>query len=182
MCVCVCVSLCVCLCVCLLGGRGCVCVCVVWPLCRAVRACVWGGGVVWGGGAGRDVSVCGWACMCGVWAETEAERHSQAKDNALCVCMCVRAHVVGVCVWGLGVHGLFVGGGDRVRMRVCTPCGAGGVCVRVPGVCLGMVQAERDAARRKGRRSVCVCVCVWYAHGACGVRAGRDRETQPGKG
>ena len=23
---------------------------------------------------------------------------------------------------------------------------------------------------------VCVCVCVWYAHGACGVRAGRDRE------
>ena len=81
------------------------------------------------------------------------------------------------CLWG---------GGDRVRMRVCTPCGAGGVCVRVPGVCLGMVQAERDAARRKGRRSVCVCVCVcvcvWYAHGACGVRAGRDRETQPGKG
>ena len=54
--------------------------------------------------------------MCGVWAETEAERHSQAKDNALCVCMCVRAHVVGVCVWGLGVHGLFVGGGNRVRM------------------------------------------------------------------
>ena len=53
-----------------------------------------------------------WACMCGVWAETEAERHSQAKDNALCVCMCVRAHVVGVCVWGLGVHGLFVGGGE----------------------------------------------------------------------
>ena len=137
-----------------------------------------------GVGAGRDASVCVWACMCGVWAETEAERHSQAKDNALCVCMCVRAHVVGVCVWGLGVHGLFVGGGDRVRMRVCTPCGAGGVCVRVPGVCLGMVQAERDAARRKGRRSVCVCVCVcvWYAHGACGVRAGRDRETQPGKG
>ena len=24
--------------------------------------------------------------MCGVWAETEAERHSQAKDNAVCVC------------------------------------------------------------------------------------------------
>ena len=92
-CVCVCVSLCVCLCVCLLGGRGCVCVCVVWPLCRAVRACVWGGGVVWGGGAGRDVSVCGWACMCGVWAETEAEGHSQAKDNAVCVC------VGGVCVF-----------------------------------------------------------------------------------
>ena len=62
------------------------------------------------------------------------------------------------CLWG---------GGDRVRMRVCTPCGAGGVCVRVPGVCLGMVQAERAAARRKGRRSVCVCVCV------CGMHTGR---------
>ena len=133
--------------------------------------CMWGWGVGGGVGvgAGRDASVCVWACMCGVWAETEAERHSQAKDNALCVCMCVRAHVVGVCVWGLGVHGLFVGGGDRVRMRVCTPCGAGGVCVRVPGVCLGMVQAERDAARRKGRRSVCVCVCVCV----CGMHTGR---------
>ena len=89
----------------------CVCVCCVAAVQGRARVCVWGGGVVWGGGAGRDVSVCGWACMCGVWAETEAERHSQAKDNALCVCMCVRAHVVGVCVWGLGVHGLFVGGG-----------------------------------------------------------------------
>ena len=134
-------------------------------VCGVSVTCPGGVGV----GAGRDASVCVWACMCGVWAETEAERHSQAKDNALCVCMCVRAHVVGVCVWGLGVHGLFVGGGDRVRMRVCTPCGAGGVCVRVPGVCLGMVQAERDAARRKGRRSVCVCVCVCV----CGMHTGR---------
>ena len=162
----------------------CVCVCCVAAVQGRARVCVWGGGVVWGGGAGRDVSVCGWACMCGVWAETEAERHSQAKDNALCVCMCVRAHVVGVCVWGLGVHGLFVGGGgDRVRMRVCTPCGAGGVCVRVPGVCLGMVQAERDAARRKGRRSVCVCVCVvctrgvWCAGGQRQRDAARQRIT-----
>ena len=24
--------------------------------------------------------------LCGVWAEPEAERHSQAKDNAVCVC------------------------------------------------------------------------------------------------
>ena len=57
----------------------CVCVCVytcahrvggVWPVCG-----LWGQGV------------CGYAC--GVWAETEAERHSQAKDNAVCVCVCV---------------------------------------------------------------------------------------------
>ena len=79
-----------------------------------------------------------------------------------------------------------------MRMRVCTPCGAGGVCVRVPGVCLGMVQAERDAARRKGRRSVCVSggvcvcvdgrVCVWGGmHVVCGQRH-RHRITQPGKG
>ena len=53
-----------------------------------------------GEGPGADPS-----SPAGVWAETEAERHSQAKDNALCVCMCVRAHVVGVCVWGLGLVG-----------------------------------------------------------------------------
>ena len=141
---------------------------------NTVCVCMWGWGVGGGVGvgAGRDASVCVWACMCGVWAETEAERHSQAKDNALCVCMCVRAHVVGVCVWGLGVHG----GGDRVRMRVCTPCGAGGVCVRVPGVCLGMVQAERDAARRKGRRSVCVCG-MHTGRVVCG-RAETERRSQ----
>ena len=64
----------------------CVCVCVytcahrvggVWPVCG-----LWGQGV------------CGYAC--GVWAETEAERHSQAKDNAVCVCMC--GWCVGPCV------------------------------------------------------------------------------------
>ena len=30
----------------------------------------------------------GGACLCGVWAETEAEGHSQAKENAVCVCVC----------------------------------------------------------------------------------------------
>ena len=92
MCVCVCVSVCVSLCV-SVGGEGvCVCVCCVAAVQGRARVCVWGGGVVWGGGAGRDVSVCGWACMCGVWAETEAERHSQAKDKRS-VC------VSGVCVF-----------------------------------------------------------------------------------
>ena len=38
-------------------------------------------------------------------------------------------------VYGVAQHGLFVGGGDRVRMRVCTPCGAGGVCVCACRVC-----------------------------------------------
>ena len=57
---------------------------------------------LWDGSQGRRYSVRGAVVrvvgsMCGVWAETEAERHSQAKDNALCVCICVRAHVVGVC-------------------------------------------------------------------------------------
>ena len=71
----------------------CVCVCVytcahrvggVWPVCG-----LWGQGV------------CGYAC--GVWAETEAERHSQAKDNTVCVCVYVwlvcRAMCVRGCVW-----------------------------------------------------------------------------------
>ena len=175
MCVCVCVFLCVCLCVCLLGGRGCVCVCVVWPLCRAVRACVWGGGVVWGGGAGRDVSVCGWACMCGVWAEPEAERHSQAKDNAVCVCRgCV-------CVCGgEAVCGVLCGMWGRVR--VC--CGGGGGrvgrCVVYwchEGACAphGCVRGGRDRGREtqpgKGQRSVCVsggvCVCVCVEGRVC---------------
>ena len=183
---------------------------VAWVECAAL-ACACGGG---GRDRGRETqagqgqhSVCvyvgvgggGWCggrggagceCVCvglHVWrVGRDRGRASQPGKGQRSVCVHVRActrcrgvRVGAGCSWA--VCG---GGGDRVRMRVCTPCGAGGVCVRVPGVCLGMVQAERDAARRKGRRSVCVCVCVcvWYAHGACGVRAGRDRETQPGKG
>ena len=52
-----------------------------------------GGGVCGAGVAGRGVRVCvcapARACghACGVWAETEAERHSQAKYNAVCVCV-----------------------------------------------------------------------------------------------
>ena len=192
-----------CVSVCVLGGRVCVCVCVcvcvVWPLCRAVRACVWGGGgVVWGGGAGRDVSVCVWACVCGVWAETEAERHSQAKDNAVCVCRgCV-------CVCGgEAVCGVLCGMWGRVR--VCCGGGGGGWVgvwcigatrgrVRHMGVC---VAAETEAGRPSQAKDngvcvcpgcVCVCVCVdgrvcvWGGmHVVCGQRH-RHRITQPGKG
>ena len=50
----------------------CVCVGVVWCEGPCVCVCGGGGGVVWG------------ACV-GGGAETEAERHSQAKDNAVCV-------------------------------------------------------------------------------------------------
>ena len=155
--------------------------------------------MVWGGGAGRDVSVCVWACMCGVWAETEAERHSQAKDNAVCVCRgCV-------CVCGgEAVCGVLCGMWGRVR--VC--CGGGGGrvgrCVVYwchEGACAphGCVRGGRDRGREtqpgKGQRSVCVSgvcvcvcvcvdgrVCVWGGmHVVCGQRH-RHRITQPGKG
>ena len=73
-----------------------------------------------------------WACICGVWGETEAERPSQAKDNS-------------VCVWGGGGGG--VGGG-----------GAG----RDVSVCVwAETEAERHTSQPgKGQRCVCVCVCV----------------------
>ena len=67
--------------VCVLGGRGggggggwCV---------AGVKgpACVWAGCVCGVGGMG----VCVWRPPVGAGAETEAERHSQAKDNAVCV-------------------------------------------------------------------------------------------------
>ena len=168
----------------------CVCVCCVAAVQGRARVCVWGGGVVWGGGAGRDVSVCGWACMCGVWAETEAERHSQAKDNAVCVCRgCV-------CVCGgEAVCGVLCGMWGRVR--VC--CGGGGGegwggvwCigatrgrVRHMGVC---VAAETEAGRPSQAKDnavcvcpgVCVCVCVWRAVCVCvgGYACGVWAETQ----
>ena len=188
MCVCVCVSVCVSLCV-SVGGEGvCVCVCCVAAVQGRARVCVGGGGVVWGGGAGRDVSVCGWACMCGVWAEPEAERHSQAKDNAVCVCRgCV-------CVCGgEAVCGVLCGMWGRVR--VC--CGGGGEgwvgvwCigatrgrVRHMGVC---VAAETEAGRPSQAKdnAVCVsglCVCVWTAVCVCvgggGYACGVWAETQ----
>ena len=203
MCVCVCVCLCVCVSVCVslcvsVGGEGvCVCVCCVAAVQGRARVCVWGGGVVWGGGAGRDVSVCGWACMCGVWAETEAERHSQAKDNAVCVCRgCV-------CVCGgEAVCGVLCGMWGRVR--VCCGGGGGGRVGRCvvywchEGACAphGCVRGGRDRGREtqpgKGQRSVCVgavCVCVdgrvcVRGGGVCLWCVGRDTGivSQPGKG
>ena len=107
----------------------------VWPMCRAVRV----GG--WVGGAGGE---CLW-CV-----GREAERHSQAKDNALCVC-----------VGGCGVKGpacVCVGGG------VCVWCGRHG-WVR------GQRQRPRDTARQRTTQCVCVCVCVCV----CGVGGGGVR-------
>ena len=65
----------------------CVCVGVVWCEGPCVCVCVRGGGCVW---CGRH----GW-----VGGQRQAERHSQAKDNAVCVCVCVCVCVV----WGEGV-------------------------------------------------------------------------------
>ena len=49
--------------------------------------------------------------------QRQAERHSQAKDNAVCVCVCV-------CVCGVG------GGGVRVGAGVFMGCvGRGDACV-----------------------------------------------------
>ena len=119
------------------------------------------------------MSVCGWACMCGVWAEPEAERHSQAKDNAVCVCRgCV-------CVCGgEAVCGVLCGMWGRVR--VCCGGGGGGWVgvwcigatrgrVRHMGVC---VAAETEAGRPSQAKdnAVCVsglCVCVWTAVCVC---------------
>ena len=56
-------------------------------------------------------------CACGVrlrvleggaGEETEAERHRQAKDNTVCVC-----------VWGGGVGGVVWGGGAGRDVSVC---------------------------------------------------------------
>ena len=71
-----------------------------------------------------------WACICGVWGETEAERPSQAKDNS---------------VWGGGW-----GGGAGRDVSVCV---GGLACV----VC-GHRQRQRVTARQ--RRTLCVCVCM----------------------
>ena len=97
----------------------------------------WGGGVCGVGVAGRGVRVC--VCVrarvrvgmhvvcghaCGVWAE--AERHIQAKDNAVCVCVCAYVCGVGrvsVC-WG--------GEGEAVcGVVACSGGSAWVVCVAV---------------------------------------------------
>ena len=43
-------------------------------------------GATWGHVGGMGVCVWGVPVGAGGGAETEAERHSQAKDNAVCVC------------------------------------------------------------------------------------------------
>ena len=59
-------------------------------MCVCVCVCMGGGGVgVWciaaTGGRVGGMGVCVWRPPVGAGAETEAERHSQAKDNAVCV-------------------------------------------------------------------------------------------------
>ena len=70
-------------------GKGQRSVCVgVWVWCEG--PCVWAGCVCGVGGMG--VCMCVWRAPVGAGAETEAERHSQAKDNKVCVRVraCVR--------------------------------------------------------------------------------------------
>ena len=80
----------VCVCVCVGGGEGLVGVGGVWPMCRAVRVCVWGeGGGVCVGGGGMHV-VCG-----------QRGRASQPGKGQRSVCVWVWCGVKGpacVCV------------------------------------------------------------------------------------
>ena len=121
----------------------------------------WGGGVCGVGVAGRGVRVC--VCVrarvrvgmhvvcghaCGVWAE--AERHIQAKDNAVCVWGC-----------GCGVKGPACGRG------VCVVWAAW-VCVCVCGVRL-WVQGQRQRPRDTARQRTTQCVCWGGGEGVVGV-------------
>ena len=54
-----------------------------------------------------------------------------------------------------------------MRMRVCTPCGAGGVCVCACRVCAWGWCRQRETQPGAKDDAVCVCVCV------CGMHTGR---------
>ena len=91
------------------------------------------------------MGVCVWRAPVGAGAETEAERHSQAKDNKVCVWG--RGAGRGRCVW-CGVAGRGV--------RVC-------VCVRARARACGHacgVWAEAERHSQAKDNAVCVCVCV----------------------
>ena len=156
---------------CCVGGE-CAAVCV----CVCVCVCVWGGGVgVWciaaTGGRVGGMGVCVWRPPVGAGAETEAERHSQAKDNAVCVLggrgggggggWCVAGVKGPACVWAGCVCG--VGGMGVCVWRAPVDAGLGG---------RGQRQRPRDTARQ--RTTKCVwgwggrggrCVCVWPGGG-----------------
>ena len=86
-----------------------------------------------------------WACICGVWGETEAERPSQAKDNS-------------VCVWGgrggAGCECVCVGR-DRGRASHVTARQRTTLCVCVC-VCVRVRAHARTYVSGVGRRSVCL--------------------------
>ena len=111
---------------------------------------------------------CGHAC--GVWAE--AERHSQAKDNAVCVCVCVVCRALRVCGGGEGVRvggGVFMGCVGRGDACVHAVWGWGGVWVCV--WCVPAGGAGRDRETQPGAKEDAVCVCVGMHVG--GVVCGR---------
>ena len=173
--------------------------CCVGGVCSPVRGWVGVGGRagVWCGcvvyrchrGPGGRHGCARVACACGCWGggageETEAERHRQAKDNTVCV---------GVCVWGGGVGGVVWGGGAGRDVSVCvwaeteaerhtSQPGKGQRCVCVGGggrggggrggagrdvsVCVGGLACvvcghrQRQSVTARQRRTLCVCVCV----------------------
>ena len=145
-------------------GPACVwagCVCGVSVLCIAAT-----------GGRVGGMGVCVWRPPVGAGAETEAERHSQAKDNAVCVLggrgggggggWCVAGVKGPACVWAGCVCG--VGGMGVCVWRAPVDAGLGG---------RGQRQRPRDTARQRttkcvwgwGGRGGEVCVCVWPGGG-----------------
>ena len=115
------------------------------------------------------MGVCVWRAPVGAGAETEAERHSQAKDNKVCVWG--RGAGRGRCVW-CGVAG------RGVRVCVCVRARA---CVWACMWCVGRGRASHPGI---GQRCVCVCVgvcvcarawacvCVWCGPGVCVLGGG----------
>ena len=123
------------------------------------------------------MGVCVWRPPVGAGAETEAERHSQAKDNAVCVLggrgggggggWCVAGVKGPACVWAGCVCG--VGGMGVCVWRGPVDAGLGG---------RGQRQRPRDTARQRTTKcvwgwggrggEVCVCVARWGG-GVCGV-------------
>jgi hypothetical protein len=115
------------------------------------------------GGRVGGMGVCVWRPPVGAGAETEAERHSQAKDNAVCVLggrgggggggWCVAGVKGPACVWAGCVCG--VGGMGVCVWRAPVDAGLGG---------RGQRQRPRDTARQRTTK----CVWGWGGRGGEG--------------